>query len=382
MTKKKKKPTAGSHIFSLAGRPDSAWLIQQAEGRERLLQKVPSWGTVEGLHLPQRLSLEQCSNETTARYKAELAARLCPQGGSMADLTGGFGVDFSFIAPHFDSCLYNERDASLCDIVRHNVVLLGLEHTRVQEGEAEAVLEAMESVDFLLLDPARRDMAGRKVVRLEDCQPNVAALHDRLREKSSWTMIKLSPMLDISEALRRLPSVVELHIVAVGGECKELLLVLGEQGRTPQVYCVDGAHRFVFTYEEERLAVAPMAEKLGDYLFEPSAAVMKGGAFRTLCQRYHLQKLHPNTHLYTADHDVAHFPGRRFRISQVSGFSKKEVRPLAGTKANLSVRNFPDTVAALRRRLRLADGGNDYLFATTVGAKGERRLLRCVKVEE
>lgn len=377
---KKTKTSPLSPWLAVAVASQRTWLLQQAEGRQRLQSKVPSWAAIEDLHYPVRLSLEQCSSEMAAAYKAEVAAHLCPDGGSMADLTGGFGVDFCFLAKGFQQACYIERNEALCAIARHNFPLLGLAQAQVFHTDALSYLEAMtERVDFLLLDPARRDTVGRKMVSLSDCEPDVAVLHDVLRQKSRWTMVKLSPMLDITAALRSLPAVVEVHLVAVGGECKELLLVLGDGVAAPVVHCVDEHHRFSFTYEEEAAAVAPTANEVGAFLFEPSPAVMKAGAFRTLAARYSLYKLHPNTHLYTAAHDCPDFPGRRFRVLQSSGFSKKEVRPLAGTKANLAVRNFPDTVVSLRRRLRLAEGGEKYLFATTVGQRGDRQLLWCEK---
>lgn len=368
--------------FHFAGRPDARWQMQQAEGRERLRLKVPSWASVEALHYPVRLSVEQCSSEVAARYKAEVAQRLCPLGGRFVDLTGGFGVDFAFVAQAFSEARYVERNADLVAIVRHNLPLLGLPTAEVCHGDGVAVLQTMSPVDLLLLDPARRDTAGRKTVLLADCEPNVVALHDLLRAKSRWTMLKLSPMLDVAEALRGLPSVAEVHIVAVGGECKDLLLVLGERSPADApipIHCIDTPHRFSFTIEEEATAVAPLATTLETYLFEPSPAVLKAGAFRTLCTRFGVKKLHPNTHLYTASEDVPAFPGRRFRIDAVSGFSKKEIRPLTGQKANLAVRNFPQSVGTLRTKLRLLDGGDAYWFATTMGER-EHLLVRTHKL--
>ncbi len=368
--------------FQLAGRPDARWLLQQAEGRERLRLKVPAWTEIEDLHYPVRLSVEQCSSEVAAKYKAEVAQRLCPLGGSFADLTGGFGVDFAFVAKGFQRAVYVERNEDLANIVRHNLPLLQLPDAEVYHADGVAMLQEMSPVDLLLLDPARRDTVGRKTVLLADCEPNVIALHDLLRAKSRWTMLKLSPMLDIAEALRHLPSVVEVHVVAVGGECKDLLLVMGEKSSPAKAipfHCIDGMHRFTFTLEEEATATAPLAPTLESYLFEPSVAVLKAGAFRTLCHRFGLKKLHPNTHLYTASEDVPTFPGRRFRIEGVSGFSKKEVRALSGQKANLSVRNFPQSVATLRAKLRLLDGGEQYWFATTMGER-EHLLIRTHKL--
>ena len=355
--------------------------LQEIEGRQRLGRKVPSWAAVEGLRLPPRLSLEQCSGEAAALYKARLARRLLPRGGSITDLTGGLGVDFAAQARLFDRCTYVEHNAGLCALARHNLPLLGLERARVVCAEAGDYLAAMEPVDWLFLDPARRDEAGRKTVLLADCRPDVTELAPLLLEKAVHVLVKLSPMFDAADAVRRLPAVAEVHVVAHGGECKELLLLLsrGHEGE-PRVTCADGERLFSFAPAEEQAARPALAPTLRRYLYEPGAALLKAGALKLTAVRFGLEKLHPNSHLYTSDRPAEGFPGRAFTVEAVSGFGKRELKALTDGigQANLTVRNFPSTVAELRRRLKLREGGDIYLFATTL-ADGRKVIVKCKK---
>ncbi len=364
------------------GTSNAAELLRQAEGKQRLKHKVPSWAALEELRYPARLALEQCSGEATARYKADVAQRLFPEGKAMADLTGGFGVDFSCMAPHFGQAVYVERQIELCRLARHNFPLLGLDNAVVVEGDGVDYLREMPAVDLLFLDPARRDAAGRKTVLIGDCEPDVAGLLPLLQEKAVRTMVKLSPMLDTHRAVEALGCVSEIHVVADGGECKELLLVLEREAvAEPRLYVAEGDVRFSLPLSEETGSVPSYAETLGEYLYEPGAAVMKAGIFKWIAVFYGLRKLHPNSHLYTSDEIVGDFPGRTFRISGTWGFSKQELRGLKSVvdRANLTVRNFPSTVADLRKRLKLKEGGDTYLFATTL-SDGTHRLIGGRKV--
>lgn len=357
--------------------------LQEIEGRQRLGRKVPSWAATEGLRHPPRLALEQCSGEAAALYKAGLARRLLPRGGSMADLTGGLGVDFAAQARLFDRCTYVEHNEKLCALARHNLPLLGLGRARIVCAEAERYLAAMEPVDWLYLDPARRDTAGRKTVFIADCRPDVTELAPLLLEKGRYVLLKLSPMLDTADAVRRLPAVAEVHVVADGGECKELLLLLcRDHEGEPVVTCVDGPRVFAFRPGEEQAASPAPAAKLRRYLYEPGAALLKAGALKLTAVRFGLEKLHPNSHLYTSDRLTGDFPGRTFLVEGVYGFSKKELRRFAADcpQANLTLRNFPGTTAELRRRLRLKEGGDRYCFATTP-ADGGKVLIVCRKVK-
>ena len=363
--------------------------LEQIAGRRVLAAKVPRWAAAEDIVCPPRLSLEQCSSEATARHKAEIVRRFGGARDRLADLTGGLGVDCSFLAPLFRETDYVERQETLCELAAHNFPRLGLEHVRVHRAEAADFLEGL-SADWIFLDPARRDAQGGKTVALADCEPDVTRLEDRLLACAPRVLLKLSPMLDLTLAMHQLKRVAEAHVVAVDNECKELLLVLerdcldADAGRTP-IHCVNlrggaAAQTFTFTRRSEQEAPCPLAEEPGIYLYEPNAALLKAGAFRSLCPAYQVSKLHPNSHLYTSDCLVDGFPGRRFRITGRSGFGKKELKTLLDgvRQANLSARNFPASVAELRKRLRLADGGDVYLFATTL-SDGQKTLIRAEK---
>lgn len=369
----------------LASKPDvdASHLIRQVEGWQRMHSKVPTWAKVDGLEYPPRLSLEQCSGEEAARYKAAVVTRLLadlsamPQ--SMVDLTGGMGVDFSFIAPLFAEATYVERQDELCRLARHNFPLLSLSNAQVVCADGVEYLRQMSQTDLIYLDPARRNEAGRKVVLISDCQPDVCALLDLLTNKSRYTIIKLSPMLDIVQAVRALGDAVhEVHVVATNGECKELLLVLSSQRKgLAQIVAYDGGTTLSFSLQEEEEATPIYINECGKYLYEPGSAVMKAGAFKIVATRMGLGKLHPNTHLYSSDAWVKDFPGRKFRIIRELSFSKADVRSLRELtkgKANLTVRNFPATVSTLRKKLRIADGGTHYIFATTF-SNGRHSLI-------
>ena len=400
----------------------------QIEGRQLAARKLPSWAACDGLLFPPRLSLEQCSSEATAHYKRQLVARHLSQEGvettSFVDLTAGFGVDFAALAPLFAQAFYVDRNPDLCELARHNLPRLGLPQAQILSASAEDVLDALLvhsstcqlihslPLSLVMLDPARRDTAGRKVALIEDCTPDVCALQQRLRSVARLTLIKLSPMLDLTAALRSLHAVVEAHVVSVGGECKELLLLMrGDESGAPSaqpsleaihIYCVDlpsqlasdedaaapfdltRASRVVFTRAEEAAAPSPpyvdpslFTSAEGLYLYEPSASLLKAGAFRVLCQRYPVEKVAPQSHLYVSRLPVKDFPGRAWRIQDASTFSKRDLRRLLADTpaAELSVRGFPTSVATLRRQLHLREGGTVHLIATTL-ADNTRLLLK------
>ena len=345
------------------------------EERKRLLAKVPSWAVNEDIVCPTRLAWEQCSGEAAARHKADVVTRLLPpvKRGRMVDLTGGLGVDFSFLAPLFREAVYVEQQAVLCETAHHNFPLLGLTHAEVVCGTAEDFLNRMPPADFIFLDPARRDKAGRKTVLIQDCTPDVEALLPRLLEKAPLVMVKLSPMLDIRHAVKSLQGHVhEVEVVETAGECKELLLVLRADGTVdePKTTVVRGCPVLSFFTSEERNAAVSFCEHPapGDYLFEPCAALLKAGAFRLVAERFGLKKVAADSHLYIGMESLPSFPGRSFRIQEVTGFDKAALRRLRQTteRANLTLRNFPGTTEALRKKLKLKDGGDTYLFATTL----------------
>lgn len=366
---------------------DMPTAITQIAGRQVAAEKIPSWKEIEDIWYPKHLSLEQCSSEITARYKARLLARL-PKNESFADLTGGFGIDCSFLAAGFKSATYVERQEDLCEIAAHNFPILGLYQVNVRNEDGVSYLEAMSPVDCIFLDPARRNEHGGKTVAISDCEPNVAELEDLLLSKASSVMVKLSPMLDLSLALKELHHTREVHIISVNNECKELLLLLGqslsENTVEIPIHCINlstkGEQHFAFSREQEQRSECTYTNTLGTYLYEPNASLLKAGAFRSISAAYSLKKLHPNSHLYTSETLIENFPGRTFRITNQYSFNKKEIKEGLSDlkKANITVRNFPATVAELRKRTKLTEGGDTYLFASTLN-DGQKVLIRCEK---
>ena len=362
---------------------DLTFCLQQSEGWQLARKKIPHWAETDGLLFPPHLSMEQCSSEKTALYKRQLAQRLlCGEMKKMVDLTGGFGIDFSYLAPLFEKAVYVERQERLCQIAQHNFNLLGLSHVVVKNAQAEDELPAIGNVSLIYADPARRDSVGRKVVLLEDCQPNVVSLQEVLLEHSQVVMLKLSPMLDIQQALRQLKNVREVHVVSVDGECKELLLVMHREETPLCYYCVNITNNGQEVTEVKQLSAPVISREEKTFLYEPNASILKAGVQDALCQLYKVEKLHPFSHLFTSDELVEDFPGRSFRILGRSDFSKQSLKNLLAdvTQANLTVRNFPATVQELRKKLKLREGGSVYLFATTLQDESHA-LFRCEKVK-
>jgi len=369
---------------------DVARAVQQIEGWRTARHKLPSWAACDDMLYPPRLAMEQCSSEATARYKAAIAGGRpagdrCPGTRRLADLTGGFGVDCALMATAFDEVTYVERNPALCSIAAANFASLGLHHVHTVNGDAGEALERLPVQDWVYLDPARRDSAGRKMVSLADCEPDVVRLAPMLHAHARRVMVKCSPMLDISLALRQLTSMQEVHVVSVLGECKELLFVTSDVAVIHAVTLrTDGsvASDFTFAPSDEQACLPDYADSIGHLLYEPDAALLKAGCFKLPARRYGLQKLHPDSHLYTSCTLRPDFPGRTFEVVGSAGFGKHEVKALLGglRKANLTVRNFPDSVEGLRRRLHLAEGGDDYLFATRL-KNGKKMLVRCRKVQ-
>lgn len=371
---------------------DAKFCLQQIEGWQLARKKLQTWADTDDLWFPPRISMEQCSSELTAKYKRQLAERLLPlhERAQMIDLTGGFGVDFSFLAPAFQHSTYVERQPHLCEIASHNFSLLGLRDSHIVNGDGmDFLCESSSSYNLIYIDPARRDDEGRKVVRLEDCTPNVNEYLDLLLKRGQVVMIKLSPMLDIYSAVRSLKHVREVHVVSVSGECKELLLVLGHSEVSDIAFhCVNlGTQDAPFVCMEQENVPATLLEEpdtlTGGYLFEPNASILKAGVQDALCPVFGVSKLHPCSHLFFCHQSIADFPGRGFRIIGWSDFSKKGLKTLLADtqKANLTIRNFPTSVAALRKQLKLKEGGDDYLFATTT-RDGSHVLIRCQREEK
>lgn len=390
-------------------RDDMPLLLAQIAGRQMAEKKIPSWYAEEGIIYPPHLSLEQASSELTARYKASLLSEnkgtfgdvvfSVGRGyGSFADLTGGMGVDFSFLSSHFREAVYVEQNEDLCRIAAHNFDLLKLKNTMVHCADAETFLKNIAPLDFVYLDPSRRDNAGQKVFRMEDCSPDLSEIKPLLLEKSDRVMVKYSPMLDISLAVKSLGCVDEVHVVSVDNECKELLFLLSkndgaETGKASVKEPLNGPllvavnlkrsgekERFAFTPVQERDCRISYAGEPGRYLYEPNASILKAGAFKSVAEVYHLQKLHINSHLYTSDEFVPGFPGRIFEVESFFVPNKKNIKVFSQEtkKANITVRNFPMTVAEIRRKTGLGDGGDIYLFTTTL-TEGQNVWIICRK---
>ena len=408
---------------------DMPFALDQIRGRKMARVKLPRWASIDGIIYPPHISMEQCSSEATALYKAELAERLlnqqkikicefttkdtvapkfaknegtCENQGKVgfADLTGGFGVDFSYIAERLGvRAMYVERQEHLCEKAKENFLRLGLANAEVKNGDGIEVLHTLEHLSLIFIDPARRDDAGNKVVSLKDCTPDVTVLQEEMLLKADYVIVKLSPMLDWHRAVNELSHVREVHIISVNNECKELLLVLsarnmdemeassadgvgeaeeaeGTDGAVKyagklRIYCVNDAQSFVCDesdMETSSVKIAPSTLEEMQYLYEPNASLMKAGCFGVLSGRYDARMLSKNSHLFVSREPITAFPGRSFRIIAVSSFNKKELkRHLSGiTKANIATRNFPLSVAELRKRLKLKDGGETYIFATTL----------------
>ena len=470
---------------------DMPFALDQIRGRKMARVKLPRWASIDGIIYPPHISMEQCSSEQTALYKAEFAARLlglspsssengeekgkesenaknlhlseiCEFAGKGAvdsefakneatskrqqilteidknvnetkeephegvfseeigfvDLTGGFGVDFSYIASRLGvKSMYVERQAHLCEAAKENFGRLGLKNAIVKNGDGIEVLHSFASkketaasdslgitedqsqsllktnlgLKLIFIDPARRDDAGNKVVSLKDCTPDVTLLQEEMLSKADYVIIKLSPMLDWHRAVSELSCVREVHIISVNNECKELLLVLSarnmgdveassadgeDDGEVKhagnlRIYCINDAQSFVceeLDVESSSVRIAPPVLEEMQYRYEPNASLMKAGCFSVLSERYGARMLSKNSHLFVSREPIAVFPGRSFRIIAISSFNKKELkRHLSGiTKANIATRNFPLSVAELRKRLKLKDGGETYIFATTL----------------
>lgn len=356
--------------------------LQQIKGLQVAKSKLPSWYRFDNVIYPVQLSLEQCSSEDTALYKQSL----CDISEVMVDLTGGFGIDISFLSKNFSKAIYVEQQESLVELAKHNFSVLGLHNIEVVNADAVDYLSKIDAVDMIYIDPARRDVKGRKTVSIEDCTPNLLDIQSMLDSKAERVMIKLSPMLDISLALKSLPNISEVHIVSVDNECKELLFIKEQnfRGVEPILHCINimsTSDCFSFSRTEEENTLADYTSSLNRYLYEPNASLMKAGAYKVVCDRYNVKKLHLSSHLYTSDLIINDFPGRKFKILTVSSLNKKDIkRDFSIIKqANIATRNFPLKAEELRKRLNLKDGGNIYIFGTTL-SDNQKVLLICEKL--
>jgi 16S rRNA G966 N2-methylase RsmD len=368
---------------------DMAFAVRQISGRQKICRKVPSFYANDEIIYPQSLSLEQASSEITAQYKASLISTATERSRSIVDLTGGFGIDSFFISRKFEQAFYVEKQTELCEIAQHNFTALQAHNITVVNDCAENYLNLMPAVDCIFIDPARRSGSGKKLVFLSDCEPNVQTLAPQLLEKAETVLIKLSPMFDIWQAKNKIPQTCEIHILAIENECKEILLVL--KNEKPDDISIKSVNFLnastslnncaqVFEYQlfQETNAQVKFASKLKKYLYEPNAAIMKSGGFKTISQHYNIEKLHPNTHLYTSDEWIPDFAGRAFEIFGLWTEKKLKKHTERIQKANISVRNYPIGADELRKKLKICDGGDCYLFACTL-RDSEKVIVECRK---
>lgn len=355
--------------------------LEQIRGWQQACRKLPSLARNAAVCYPPHLSMEQCSSEAAAVYKARVARRLLPEPGSMADLTGGFGVDCYYIGRQFKTVDYVERQPSLCEIARHNFSVLGEDGFRVHCQDGIEHLKQMRPVDLVYIDPARRDGHGSKTYAIRDCVPDVSALKDLLVEKARYVMVKLSPMFDWHEAVKELQYVREIHILSVSNECKELFLVLSrEQAGLLTLTCVNDDSIFRCGAEPVPVACLEGALREGMYLCEPNASIQKAGCFGALSEAWGVKMLASDSHLFVSDEKIDDSIGRVFQVLAISSLNKKAVRQhlKAISKANITVRNFPMSATALRQRLALGDGGDVFIFGTTL-QDGSHTLIICKK---
>jgi len=364
---------------------DMAYALDQIAGRQKARVKIPSWASIDGIVYPPHISMEQCSSEQTARYKARIAGN----GEKIVDLTAGFGVDMAFMSAGFKQAVHVEMQPQLCAISSENYKHLGLNHVQVVCNDGVGYLHQMEHADLIFIDPARRDQHGARTYGIADCTPNVLEIIDEMLQKADRVMIKLSPMLDWQKTVADVGNVSQVHIVSVGNECKELLLEVKKgKDEKVKVFCVNDDQ--VFSYEIGEThpftpsplhSFTPSPLHSFTFLYEPNASVMKAGCFNLISHRFGITQPDANSHLFLSDKLVEGFPGRGFVIERVSTMNKRELKEaLAGIdKANVAVRNFPLSVADLRKRLKLKDGGDVYIFATTDAKKGHLVMV-CRKI--
>ncbi len=349
-------------------------LLDQISGLSKASEKLPAWHGVAGILYPRKVQLEQASSQATAIYKAGLIS-----GGTLIDLTGGFGVDDAMFAKNFDEVTHCELDGELSRIVSHNLVLLGIDNVRCEIGDGLQILRSRPEWDYIYVDPSRRNEQKGKVFLLSDCAPNVPELLDEYFTRSKRVLVKASPIMDISAAVAQLKHVSDIHIVALNNEVREILFDLQKGSESYNIRTVNlGTPQPAWSFDPREEIEAPLSPPL-QYLYEPNPAIMKSGGFGPLSRDYGLPKLHRHSHLFTSDR-IVDFPGRVFRIDRTIEFDKKGQKELAQLKkANVAARNFPLDVASLRKRFKIADGGDVYCFFTT-GLNEKKIALICSKI--
>ena len=366
---------------------DMPFVVAQITARRQIKEKLPTWYQQEQMLFPAKIAAEQCSSEQTALYKQQLVTK----EDTLCDLTGGLGIDSYYFSRRVKQVYYIERFPSYCEVARANMATLGARNVAVLEGDSTQWLDQLPAIDVFYVDPARRGEGNKRMFALSDCEPDLTQLLPRLLAKAPRVIAKLSPMADLRQTLALLPTTQAIHILSVKNECKELLFVIGREPRESAVpiHCVHLTKQaasdecFVCSLEAEQQAASHLATTLRRYLYEPNASVLKAGAFKQVACQFPVEKLQVSSHLYTSDHYLDRFPGRRFEVDEVIPFHSKSCKQLAGQslQANVTTRNFPLTVEALRKKCRIREGGDIYLFATT-GPKEEKLLIRTHKVLE
>nr|WP_313819630.1 class I SAM-dependent methyltransferase [uncultured Allomuricauda sp.] len=355
-------------------------LAQQLESKKKAKQKLPTWFNSDEIYYPPKLHLEQTSSEVTAEYKSNLVS-----GKSLVDLTGGFGVDTYFFSKRITHVFHCETNQELSEIAAHNFNQFKIGNvTCIPEDSFHFLKKSSSTFDWIFVDPSRRDKTKAKVFFLKDCEPNLSDTLPELFRFSKKILIKVSPLLDISQAMQELKYVKEVHVVAVDNEVKEVLFALEAAFIGETVFHAVNLRSgrkdtFMFTQAEEK-SIQPDLGLPARYLYEPNAAILKSGAFKTICKLFDLQKLHLHSHLYTSD-KLIEFPGRRFLVKSCLPYSKTTLKSFRGTKANIATRNFPISVAELRKRHRILDGGEDYIFFTKF-LDESKQVLVCEKIVE
>lgn len=349
-------------------------VVDQIKARAKAKNKLPLWYITKDIIMPPLLSMEQCSSEQTAEYKSSLfSGKVC------VDLTGGAGIDTFYFSRHFEHVHYVEQNENLAELAQHNFEKLGATNITVHPTTSEAFLSGLnEKVDLIYIDPARRNQQG-KAIRFEDCSPNMLALQETLHQKVTTILVKASPMLDITLGINQLKNVKEVHVVSVKNEVKELLFVQAQNSNEPTLLkALDlfSGESFTFKLGE---SIVPDTVEVQDFLYEPNAAILKSGGVNLLANYFPVTKLHQNTHLFTSSIGVEGFPGRSFKVEKIVKYNKKELQKIIqGNKANIAVRNFPDSVEAFRKKTELKDGGAYYVFGYTA-ANGSIEVAVCTK---
>lgn len=361
---------------------DIPFVVDQITCRKQIKDKLPAWYANYDLYFPAKITTEQCSSEQTASYKQRLAS-----GNIACDMTGGLGIDTYYISRNFEKFFYLERYEAYCDAARHNFNVLGASNIDVLNGDSIQLLTDLPSLDLIYVDPARRSDCNKRLYDLSECEPNVVDLAPILLSKAKKLIVKVSPMADIHRCIELIPQVKRIHVLSVRNECKELLLEVDstEESKDVEIVCVNfpvtGEQSFSFFFNAEKSAPLNVVNTVHKYLYEPNASILKAGAFKSVATQFGIKKLHQHSHLYTSSELITDFPGRIFEVIEVDGFSKKWLQTASKQigQANLTTRNFPMTVAEIRKRSKLQEGGSLYLFATTL-SDDQKVIVSCEKL--